>query len=107
MRLRKTFLLRVFCLLAIITLVGTMPLFAATEEIEITGTVFATDWDSNDNVTAVVIETDEGEAIGVSTSGRGMELLKLGEKKVMVTGSVAMDQDGNKTITVTKYMIQE
>ena len=73
----------------------------------IAGTVLASDWDANDNVTAVVIETYEGEAIVVSTSGKGVELLKLDEKKVMVTGSIATDKDGNKTITVTKYILQE
>ena len=107
MMLRKKFAPRVLCFLAIIALVCATPLFAATEEIEITGTVWASDWDSNDNVIAVVIETDEGEAIGVSSSGKGVELLKLDEKKVMVTGSMATDKDGNKTITVTKYIIQE
>jgi len=107
MMLRKKTLLRVLCVFAIVTLLGAVPLFAATEEIEIAGTVWASDWDANDNVTAVVIETDEGEAIGVSTSGKGVELLKLEEKKVMVTGSIATDKDGIKTITVTKYIIQE
>ena len=104
--LRKKILLRVLCVLAIVTLLGAVPLFAATAEVEITGTVWASDWDANDNVTAVVIETDEGEAIGVSSSGKGLELLKFEEKKVMVTGSIATDKDGNKTITVTKYILQ-
>ena len=107
MMLRKKTLLRVLCVLAIVTLLGAVPLFAATAEVEITGTVWASDWDANDNVTAVVIETDEGEAIGVSSSGKGLELLKFEEKKVMVTGSIATDKDGNKTVTVTKYLLQE
>ncbi len=107
MMLRKKTLLRVLCVFAILTLLGAVPLFAATEEVEITGTVWASAWDANDNVTAVVIETDEGEAIAVSNSGKGVELLKLDEKKVMVTGSIATDEEGNKTITVTKYIIQE
>ena len=105
--LKKKTLLGVLCVVAIVTLLGAVPLFATTEEVEITGTVWASDWDADDNVTAVVIETDEGEAIGVSNSGKGLELLKLEEKKVMVTGSLATDQDGNKTITVTKYILQE
>jgi hypothetical protein len=107
MMLRKKTLLRVLCVLVIVTLLGAVPLFAATAEVEITGTVWASDWDANDNVTAVVIETDEGEAIGVSSSGKGLELLKFEEKKVMVTGSIATDKDGNKTVTVTKYLLQE
>jgi hypothetical protein len=85
----------------------TVPLFAATEEVEIAGTVFASEWDANDNVTAVVIATEEGEEIAVATSGKGMELLKLEEKNVKVTGSVVTDEEGRKTVNITKYIIQE
>ena len=38
--LRKKTLLRVLCVFAIVTLLGAVPLFAATEEVEIIGTVF-------------------------------------------------------------------
>jgi hypothetical protein len=85
----------------------TVPLFAATEEVEIAGTVFASEWDANDNVTAVVIATEEGEEIAVAASGKGMELLKLEEKNVKVTGSVVTDEEGRKTVNITKYIIQE
>ena len=105
MRLRKESLLRMLFVLAIITLVCAVPLLAATEEVEITGTVLASEWDANDNVTGVVIATDEGEEIVVSKSGKGMELLKLDEKTVKATGMIAMDEDDNKTITVTRYII--
>ena len=73
MLVRKKTLLSVLSILAIVVLMGTMPLFAATEEVEITGTVFAAEWDANDNVTAVVIATEEGEEIAVANSGKGME----------------------------------
>jgi hypothetical protein len=104
---RKKTMLCVLSVLAIVVLTGTLPLFAATEEVEISGTVFATEWDANDNVTAVVIATEEGEEIAVVNSGKGMELLKLEEKNVRATGSIAMDEEGRKTINVTKYTIQE
>ena len=107
MLLRKKTMLCVLSVLAIVFLVGTLPLFAATDEIEISGTIFAAEWDANDNVTAVVIATEEGEEIAVVNSGKGMELLKFEEKNVRATGSIAMDEEGRKTITVTKYMIQE
>ena len=104
---RKKFLLRVFCLLAIFTLSFTFPLFAATDEVEITGTVFALEWDSNDNVTAVLIATDEGEEITVANMGKGVELLKLEEKIVKATGKIDTDEEGRKTMTVTRYIVQE
>jgi hypothetical protein len=107
MLLRKKTLLCVLSVLAIAVLMTTVPLFAATEEVEIAGTVFASEWDANDNVTAVVIATEEGEEIAVATSGKGMELLKLEEKNVKVTGSVVTDEEGRKTVNITKYIIQE
>lgn len=105
--LRKKTLLRVLCVLAIVSLLGAVPLFAATEEVEIVGTVFGTAWDSNDNATAVIIATEDGEEIAVSNSGKGMELLKLEEKNVKAMGFIAQDEGGMKTITVTKYVLQE
>jgi len=107
MLLRKKILLPVLSVLAIVALIGAVQLFAATEEAEIAGTVFASEWDANDNVTAVVIATEEGEEIAVSNSGKGMELLKHEEKNVKATGSVVTDEEGRKTITITKYIIQE
>jgi hypothetical protein len=105
--LRQKTLLRVLCVFAIVSLLGAVPLFAATEEVEVVGTVFGTAWDSNDNATAVIIATDDGEEIAVSNSGKGMELLKLEEKNVKAMGFIAQDEGGMKTITVTKYVLQE
>jgi len=107
MLLRKKVMLRFLSILAIVALMGSSILFAATEEVEIAGTVFASEWDANDNVTAVVIATEEGEEIAVSPSGKGMELLKLEERNVKATGSIVTDQEGRKTINVTKYIVQE
>jgi hypothetical protein len=36
-----------------------------------------------------------------------MELLKLEEKNVKAMGFIAQDEGGMKTITVTKYVLQE
>ncbi|MEJ2431153.1 MAG: hypothetical protein P8075_19890 [Deltaproteobacteria bacterium] len=107
MLLRKKVMRRILCILAMVVLMGSLPLFAATEEVEIAGTVFASEWDANDTVTAVVIATEEGEEIAVSPSGRGMELLKLEERNVKATGSIVTDQEGRKTINITKYIVQE
>ena len=105
--LKKSSFFLVFSVLAIFTLVCAPTLFAATDEVEITGTVFASEWDASDKVTAVFIATEEGEEITVSSSGKGMELLKLEEKNVKATGSIVTDEEGRKTITITRYIIQE
>jgi hypothetical protein len=107
MMLRKKTLLRVLCVLAIVTLLGAVPLLAATEEVEIIGTVFGIAWDANDNATAVIIATEDGEEIAVSNSGKGTDLLKLEEKNVKASGFIALDEQGMKTITVNKYMLQD
>ena len=107
MMLRKKTLLRVLCVFAIVTLLGAVPLFAVTEEVEIVGTVFGTAWDANDNATAVIIATEDGEEIAVSNSGKGMELLKLEDKNVKASGFIAQDEGGMKTITVNKYVLQD
>jgi hypothetical protein len=103
---KRKSLLVVLCMLGVI-LLSAAPLFAATDEMEITGIVYAAEWDANGNVASVVIETDEGEEILVSKSGKGMELLKLEAVLVRASGSIITDENGRKTITVTKYMIQE
>ena len=105
--LRKKTLLRVLCVLAIVTLLGAVPLLAATEEVEIIGTVFGIAWDANDNATAVIIATEDGEEIAVSNSGKGTDLLKFEEKNVKASGFIALDEQGMKTITVNKYMLQD
>ena len=107
MLLGKKAMLRFLSILVIVVLMGSLPLFAATDEVEISGTIFASEWDANDNVTAVVIATEEGEEIAVAPSGKGMELLKLEEKNVKATGSIVTDQEGRKTINITKYIVQE
>jgi hypothetical protein len=100
-------LLRIFLVFALLSLVYAGPLAAAMNEVELTGMIYASEWDDNGNITAVVIETEEGEEVAVSKSGKGLELLKLEERIVTVSGMVTTDEGGNKTITITRYLIQE
>jgi len=79
----------------------------AAEQIIVTGTVWEDEWDDNNNVTAVVIEADDGEQFLVSNEGKGKELLTLAGKNVKVTGVVGEEVDGWKTITVTAYAVIE
>ena len=105
--LRRSSLLRVLCVFAVVNLACLPNLFAATEQVEIAGTVYASQWDANDNVTAVMIFTVEGDEVAVSKTGKGLELLKLEGNNVRATGMVATDENGTKTITVSSYVIEE
>lgn len=74
-------------------------------EATIIGTIYATDWDDSDNVTAVSITTKEGEEYAIVNNAVGKKLFKLDLKKVTVTGVLGKDGDGNKTITVSKFKV--
>jgi len=95
-----------FCLFAFAILFSSTVGLTAVE-MSITGMVFADDWDDEDNVTAVVIETAEGEFYNVSEDAKGKELYKLVDKNVKVTGTVIEDIDGEKVITVMAYEVME
>jgi hypothetical protein len=95
----------VICVFAFCTLLCNAGLVAAIERVEIVGTVYTSAWDDNDNATACVIVTDEGEEINVSKSGKGMELLGLDSKSIRASGNIATDEAGRKTITVASYTI--
>ena len=105
MKLKRAFFILLFCAFAWAALFSTTSLLAVAE-VSITGTVYAEDWDNKDNVTEVVIETDDGDLYYVSNDGRGKELLKLVEKNVKVTG-VVEDTGGEKIIRVMAYEITE
>jgi hypothetical protein len=90
-----------------VTLFFSRHLLATTDKVEINGTVYASEWDANDNATTVVIFTEEGEEIAVSNSGKGLELLKLEDKNVTATGTIAIDENERKTISIFGYTVQE
>jgi hypothetical protein len=89
-----------------VTLLSAAHLLATTDKVEINGTVYASEWDANDNATAVVIFTEEGEEIAISNSGKGMELLKLEDKNVTATGTITIDENERKTMTISGYTVQ-
>ena len=106
MKRNRHLLILALCLFAFAILFSSTVGLTAVE-ISITGTVFADDWDDEDNVTAVVIETAEGELYNVSENAKGKELYKLIDKNVKVTGTVVEDIDGEKVITVMAYEVME
>ena len=77
----------------------------AADEVTITGTVYASTWDENENVTAANIMAWGGEEYVIVNNATGQELFKLDSKDVKAFGVVGKDSEGRKTITVTKYEI--
>jgi hypothetical protein len=73
----------------------------------ITGIVTPTDWDEKGNVVAVVVSSPSEEEYLIASDELGEELMELCGAQVMVTGVVANDKSGKKTIAVKKYELLE
>jgi hypothetical protein len=76
----------------------------STEEIIITGYVTPTDWDWNDEVSAVSIETHD-DMYALEPNSLDEELFNELDSEVEVTGFREKDRDGTKRITVTSYEV--
>lgn len=76
----------------------------SSEEITITGYVTPTDWDWNDDVSAVSIETHD-DMYAIEPNSLGEELFSELESEVEVTGFLEKDRDGTERITVTSYEV--
>ena len=103
MKRKGYFAIFALCSFVWITLFYAAPALVVAE-VQITGTVYADDWDDKGNVTLVVVETSDGEIYYVSGDATGKELFKLVEKNVRVMGTVE-DAGDEKVITVKKYEI--
>ena len=77
------------------------------KKVTITGHVMATDWDLNDNVSEVSVETNDDEEYVVEDSGLGEKLFGLFGEEIEVTGMVKEDEDGTKRIRITSYEVLE
>jgi hypothetical protein len=76
----------------------------SSEEITITGYVTPTDWDWNDVVSAVSIETHD-DMCAIEPNSLGEELFGELDSEVEVTGFLEKDRDGTERITVTSYEV--
>ena len=94
------------CALMLLYAVSAANVFAA-DEVTVTGTVYATAWDDNDNVTAAVIAGLDEEFVIVANAA-GKEMFQLNYRDVKATGVIGQDSEGNKTLSVSNYeVIQE
>jgi hypothetical protein len=97
----NTWLLLLFCVLGL-SFVTVANAYGETE-VQLKGTVFATDYDDKENVIAVSILEVGGEEYFVVNDEVGSQLLKLVDKNVKVTGVIDVDKDGKKRIRIKKY----
>ena len=103
MKRNKGFLISGLCALMVLSVMYATKVFAA-DEVTVTGTVYATAWGDDDNVTAAVI-AGLGEEYVIVQNAVGKELLKLNYKDVKASGVIGQDSEGNKTLTVTSYEV--
>ncbi len=76
----------------------------AADEVTITGTLYASAWDDNDDPTEVVIMNEAGDFV-VDDNAIGQQLLELAGKDVQVKGVVKEDNQGRRTITVVNFTL--
>jgi len=101
----KGLLISGLCALVLLSVACATNVFAA-DEVTVTGTVYATAWDDNDNVTAAVIAGLDEELVIVANAA-GKELFKLNYRDVKATGVIGQDGEGNKTLTVSSYEVMQ
>jgi hypothetical protein len=74
-----------------------------TEETIITGYVRATDWDWEEDVSGISIETYDDEEYVIDPNGLEECLFLEVDREVELTGIIEQDHDGTKRITVISY----
>ncbi len=72
------------------------------ESVTVTGTIVASQWDDDNNVSAVDLETDEG-TYALVLNGSSLELLGLEGANVTVNGTLGENEYGWETITVASF----
>jgi hypothetical protein len=95
-------------------------IYSQESDSTIKGIVTESDWDEDGNVTAVAIEvtidteedeegysSEESDYYDVMMDNKGKELMDLLDKTIEATGTITVDEDGNKTIKVKKYKVIE
>ena len=74
-------------------------------ERKIRGTIFPVEWDENDNVARVVIDTPDQDGYLVARNTKGKELLDFIRREVEVSGTMREDEGGNLIFKVKEYSL--
>ncbi len=71
----------------------------------IRGTIFPVEWDENDNVVRVVIDTPDQEGYLIDRNKKGNELLEFIHREVEVSGAMREDEGGSLIFNVKEYSL--
>ena len=104
-KLKKNLIVWVLFVSLIVSLVCVTSLSATFEEVEITGVIFIPESPDVADVYPVVLAGEDGEMYAVSIDGKCVELMDHENKFVKLIGTVAIDKNGGKTITVKHYEV--
>jgi len=74
-----------------------------SKELTVSGLILPVEWDENDNIVGVVIETADEESYIVEGDKKGKELLKFIHQEVEATGRAREGEYGNLHIKLTSY----
>lgn len=105
MKLKKNLIVRMLFVSLIVSLVCVASLSATGGEVKIIGVIFLPDSPDVEDVYPVVLAGEDGEMYAVSIDGKCVELIDHENKFVKVIGTVAIDKNGGKTITVKHYEV--
>lgn len=104
-RLKKNFVAKVLLITLSFSLLGVATQSATLEEVEITGAIFVPESPDVQDMYPVILAGEDGEMYVVSINAKCVELLDHEDKFVKVIGTVAIDKNGGKTITVKHYEV--
>lgn len=104
-RLKKKLIVRVLFVSLIVSLVGVASLSATSGEVEITGVIFLPTSPDVADEYPVLLAGEDGEMYAVSIDGKCVELMDHENKFVKVIGTVAINKNGGKTLTVKHYEV--
>jgi hypothetical protein len=74
-------------------------------ERKIHGTIFPVEWDENNNVARVVIDTPDQDGYLIERNTKGKELLDFIRREVEVSGTIREDEGGNLIFKVKEYSL--
>jgi len=78
-----------------------------TQPPAVTGIIMPNNWDKNGKVTQIAIYTNSEEVYLVEQNRPGQELLSHINRRVEVSGKKRERLDGNRYITVQKFVVVE
>ena len=73
----------------------------------IIGIIVPLDWDDDDNITEIAIQTIDEEEYIIKHNKKGIELMDLIEQEVEVIGTTTENGDGNIIIEISEYSLKE